>query len=183
MYRVSLIHHFQKLTKKNSLLYVSIQFNQSNIKQRHTKRLAPNARDPNPRRNAPAPHTAHLSVPIPSPPKQGPKAANKAPRRSQQPYLASPRSLGWRKLLAFFDVSAYPTTSSLAGARTTSSLSTAAAGSPSPSVPTDPPDTMATTQGRRESNQHATAGTREEIAFRERLMAARSGMRGASPEP
>jgi hypothetical protein len=167
-----MIHHFQKLTGKKSLLYVSIQFK---IKQRHTKRLASNARDPNPPRNAPAPHTAHLSVPIPSPPKQGPKAANKAP-----PYLASPRSLGWRKLLAFFDVSAYPTTSSLAGA---SSLSTAAAGSPSPSTPTDLPDTMATAHGRGESNQPATAGTREKIAIGGRLTAARSGMRGASPEP
>jgi hypothetical protein len=77
-----MIHHFQKLTGKKSLLYVSIQFK---IKQRHTKRLASNARDPNPPRNAPAPHTAHLSVPIPSPPKQGPKAANKAPPLPGEP--------------------------------------------------------------------------------------------------
>ena len=106
-------------------------------------------------------------------------------------YLASPRSLGWRKLLAFFDVSAYPTTSSLAGAgATASSLSTpaaaaAASGSTSTSAPTHPPDTIAAGQG----TQSGTDGAREgrAIEAEARRAAARSGMRGGergrSPKP
>ena len=110
-------------------------------------------------------------------------------------YLASPRSLGWRKLLAFFDVSAYPTTSSLAGAgATASSLSTpaaaaAASGSTSTSAPTHPPDTIAAGQGTPAARQSGTDGAREgrAIEAEARRAAARSGMRGGergrSPKP
>jgi hypothetical protein len=75
---------------------------------------------------------------------------NRGGARDPLQYLASPRSLGWRKLLAFLLVSAYPTTTSLAGAGTTASSATAgatASGSTCPSVPTHTPDTIAACRG------------------------------------